>query len=103
MIPAATPEGLPVTALAHDPDRPVPFALTPLALAALAAGPGPRFCPESMAADRPHYCDPDDCCRDLAARRGGGRWACARCGDAWFGAPPDSGLCPGCASTPVPR
>ncbi len=25
-----------------------------------------------------------------------GQWACERCGAAWFGAPPDDGLCPPC-------
>ena len=25
-----------------------------------------------------------------------GQWACTGCGDAWFGAPPDDGLCPAC-------
>ena len=25
-----------------------------------------------------------------------GQWACERCGAAWFGTPPDGGLCPPC-------
>ena len=24
------------------------------------------------------------------------QWACSGCGDAWFGEPPDDGLCPAC-------
>ena len=25
-----------------------------------------------------------------------GQWACTGCDDAWFGEPPDDGLCPAC-------
>jgi hypothetical protein len=25
-----------------------------------------------------------------------GQWACTGCGDAWFGTPPEGGLCPAC-------
>jgi rubrerythrin len=53
-------------------DTPIPFTLTPKALAAL---------------------------RDPAPTSDGpepGEWACQQCGAAWFGPPPDDGLCPGC-------
>ncbi len=49
-------------------DRPVPYALTPLAHACLAAL---------------------DAIPD-------GQWACRACGGAWLGTPPGDGLCPGC-------
>ena len=32
----------------------------------------------------------------LAATGTTGQWACQRCADAWFGTPPDDGLCPEC-------
>jgi hypothetical protein len=48
--------------------RPVPYALTPLAHAALAA----------LAAIPP------------------GQWACRACGSAWHGTPPEDELCPAC-------
>jgi hypothetical protein len=51
-----------------DPDRPVPYALTPLAHAALTA---------------PDAIPP-------------GEWACRACGSAWLGTPPQDELCPGC-------
>jgi hypothetical protein len=50
-----------------DLDRPIPFTLTPKALALL-ADPG---------------AEP-------------GEWACIRCADAWFGTPPGDGLCSSC-------
>ena len=50
------------------PDCPIPFTLTPQAYAALgtATPPGP------------------------------GEWGCDQCGAAFFGTPPDDGLCPPC-------
>jgi hypothetical protein len=40
---------------------------------------------------------------DAADRPGPGEWACAGCGDAWFGAAPGDGLCAGCrAGEPAP-
>jgi hypothetical protein len=48
--------------------RPVPYALTPLALTALAS------------------------LEDIPA----GQWACRACGSAWHGTPPGDGLCPAC-------
>jgi hypothetical protein len=32
----------------------------------------------------------------LATAAPNGQWACQQCADAWFGTPPDDGLCPGC-------
>jgi rubrerythrin len=32
----------------------------------------------------------------INAGPGPGEWACRRCGAAYFGGPPDDGLCPGC-------
>jgi hypothetical protein len=65
------------------PDQPIPFSLTPKALAALDAG--------TTAAALDCACGSEDC----PACAGSG-WACARCGDAFFGAAPDDGLCPPC-------
>ena len=48
-----------------DPGQPIPFTLTPKALALLDQVPD-------------------------------GQWACERCGAAWFGTPPDDGLCLAC-------
>jgi NTP pyrophosphatase (non-canonical NTP hydrolase) len=33
---------------------------------------------------------------DPAAEHGPAGWGCQRCGAAWFGTPPDDGLCPAC-------
>ena len=33
---------------------------------------------------------------DTAAGTGPAEWGCQRCGAAWFGTPPDDGLCPAC-------
>ena len=52
-----------------DPGQPVPFTLTPKAHAAL---------------------DSDD------TPPGPGEWGCDQCGAAWFGTPPEDGLCPAC-------
>jgi hypothetical protein len=53
------------------PDQPVPYALTAKAHTVL---------------------DQDD----TADRPGPGEFSCSGCGDAWFGTPPDDGLCPAC-------
>jgi hypothetical protein len=54
-----------------DPDQPIPFTLTPKALAALAS-------PADTA----------------------GEWACRGCGDAFFGTAPETGLCLPCQDSP---
>ena len=54
---------------ADNPNQPVPFTLTPRAHAALDSDGTPP---------------------------GPGEWACDQCGAAWFGTPPDDGLCPAC-------
>jgi hypothetical protein len=73
-------------------DQPVPFTLTPKAHAALARdddGSGPFLdC----------GCGYDNC--EACAGCG---WACQRCGLAFFGTPPDDGLCAACAGTGVGR
>jgi NTP pyrophosphatase (non-canonical NTP hydrolase) len=33
---------------------------------------------------------------DTTAAPGPAEWGCQRCGAAWFGTPPDGGLCPAC-------
>ena len=78
----AQPTGRPL----HD-DRPIPYTLTAKAHAALDhkpadAGPGPVMdC----------GCGYDDC-----TPCAGYGWACLACGLAFFGGPPEHGLCPGC-------
>jgi hypothetical protein len=64
---------------APDPDRPIPFALTPRAYAALRRAPRP---PEVIP---------------------GAQWACAGCGAAWFGAAPEDTRCPDCAGAVASR
>jgi hypothetical protein len=61
-----------------NPDSPVPYTLTPKAHAALA--------------DAPAVPLPD----------GTGEWACAVCGDAFFGTPPADMLCVLCQPGDVP-
>jgi hypothetical protein len=86
-LPPKTGEALIFLAAVHaagaapDADRPIPYTLTPKALAALDAGttPTPLDC----------GCGSEDC----PACAG---WACVRCGDAFFGTAPDDGLCPPC-------
>jgi hypothetical protein len=61
----------------HDPDEPVPFTLTPKALAFLGrTAPGRH--------------------EGTAIIDGPDGWACGRCGFAWFGPVPDDGLCRNC-------
>jgi rubrerythrin len=59
-----------------DPDSPIPYTLTPKAHAVLDATPHRGY---------------DDCA--------GNDWACAGCGAAYFGTPPDDELCPACRAT----
>ena len=81
--------GTPNETFAGTDDRPVPFTLAPKAHAALehaagapAAGAGPVMdC----------GCGYDDC--SVCAGYG---WACLRCGLAFFGTPPEHGLCLAC-------
>ena len=74
MTTAADPRTRPVPspAAALDPDQPVPFALTAKAHAALGQE------------------------EDTAAESGSAEWGCERCGAAYFGTPPDDGLCLAC-------
>jgi hypothetical protein len=77
-----------------NPDTPVPYALTPKALAALAA-PSCLLPPDPAAPCG--GCGGDDC--PACACNG---WACLACGDAYFGPIPDDGLCRGCRAIPAP-
>jgi len=66
-----------MTAMPHaarlDLDEPIPYTLTPLAYAALDDGSQPVE-----------------------------EWSCQTCQAAYFGTPPDDGLCPACSATASP-
>jgi hypothetical protein len=88
--PAITPAAASLDSPAAQ--RPVPYTLTPEALAVLATdppAPGPvMYC----------GCGYDDC----TACAGCG-WACLRCGLAFFGRPPENGRCDDCTGTKADR
>ena len=87
MTPAATTVCQP----GSDPDRPVPYTLTPKAHALLDRADLSCPVPYTLTPEAHALLDASG-----PAGPGPGEWSCERCRAAFFGTPPEDGLCPPC-------